>query len=134
MKKNLLSLIWNFIFPNNRPEKRMIISIVNGLKKLVESDEAADFVKMTEFTDLDDKALTWLRRTLPTVLDALSLSNGSINIDKAVQESVSFLKVINKKDRTPLWQQLAGKLYASRSGKQESVAIIEINQEYSLLS
>lgn len=133
MKLNFINRLFNWIFPNNKEQKQLIIRIVNAIKDVVESPLADAFVKFTDITSLDNKALTWLRRTLPFILKQLELASKNSNMTQSVSQSVKILKTIKKSDRAGIWQQISGKLYADKMGIEEKVAELEIKQEYDKL-
>lgn len=107
-----------------------IIHLVNGIKKIVESDVANAAVRLTPWT-FDDAILAALRKWTPLILFKLGLSQEKLIPLTSLEQAASFLRIVSKEERGPLYAQLAGRYYMVATGiKDEQAAIDKMQQEY----
>lgn len=94
------------------------IKIVNAIKRITDSDVADVFVTITAHTDLDNKILSFIRKTLPKVLKELEEWDDAINGTEEEILKNSLIKINNysKPKRNLLYLGIASGLNKELAG------------------
>jgi len=123
--------------PSNDPLD-LAIALVNEIKSFVNSGTAVFLFKIIDALIPGDQKdwIAKVRKSLVFALIQMELANPrskmieSVAQNEQLNEALLFLRGIEKVDRNPLYEQLAGRIYSELSNEDLESAIFKVKERY----